>query len=75
MTDKQRPPKHLKALHPRLGVKGISGTQLSGGNITGKENNPQLTGLNWVTEAEEMMRTDPIAVSYTHLTLPTSDLV
>ncbi len=67
MTDKQRPPKHLKALHPRLGVKGISGTQLSGGNITGKENNPQLTGLNWVTEAEEMMRTDPIVRRSWHM--------
>ena len=67
MIDEQRPPKHLKALHPRLGVKGISGTQLSGGNITGKENNPQLTGLNWVTEAEEMMRTDPIVRRSWHM--------
>ena len=67
MTDKDRSPKHLKALHPRLGVKGISGTQLSGGNITGKENNPQLTGLNWVSEAEEMMRTDPIVRRSWHM--------
>ncbi len=67
MTDKDRSPKHLKALHPRLGVKGISGTQLSGGNITGKENNPQLTGLNWVAEAEEMMRTDPIVRRSWHM--------
>jgi len=48
-------------------VKGISGTQLSGGNITGKENNPQLTGLNWVAEAEEMMRTDPIVRRSWHM--------
>ena len=67
MTDKDRSPKHLKALHPRFSVKGISGTQLSGGNITGKENNPQLTGLNWVTEAEEMMRTDPIVRRSWHM--------
>jgi len=67
MTDKDRSPKHLKALHPRLGVKGISGTQLSGGNITGKENNPQLTGLSWVSEAEEMMRTDPIVRRSWHM--------
>jgi hypothetical protein len=67
MTDKDRSPKHLKARHPRLGVKGISGTQLSGGNITGKENNPQLTGLNWVSEAEEMMRTDPIVRRSWHM--------
>ena len=67
MTDTQRPPRHLRALHPRLGIKGISGTQLSGGNITGKENNPQLTGLNWVSEAEEMMRTDPIVRRSWHM--------
>tara|TARA_R100000773_G_scaffold38957_1_gene34220 strand:- start:278 stop:1606 length:1329 start_codon:yes stop_codon:yes gene_type:complete len=40
---------------------------LSGGNITGKENNPQLTGLNWVSEAEEMMRTDPIVRRSWHM--------
>lgn len=67
MTDIKRPPRHLRAMHPRLGVKGISGTQLSGGNITGKENNPQLTGLNWVSEAEEMMRTDPIVRRSWHM--------
>ena len=67
MTDTQRPPRHLRAQHPRFGIKGIYGTQLSGGNITGKENNPQLTGLNWVSEAEEMMRTDPIVRRSWHM--------
>ena len=67
MTDAQRPPRHLRAQHPRFGIKGIYGTQLSGGNITGKENNPQLTGLNWVSEAEEMMRTDPIVRRSWHM--------
>ena len=67
MTEQTKAPKHLKALYARLGTKGISGTQLSGGNITGKEQNPQLTGLNWVNEAEEMMRTDPIVRRSWHM--------
>ena len=58
---------HLRALNPRFGMKGISGTQLSGGTITGKENNPQLTGLSWVSEAEEMLRTDPIVRRSWHM--------
>ena len=60
-------PRHLRALSPRFVTKGITGTQLGGGVITGKENNAQLTGLNWVTEAEEMLRTDPIVRRSWHM--------
>ena len=59
--------RHLRALSPRFVTKGITGTQLGGGVITGKENNSQLTGLNWVTEAEEMLRTDPIVRRSWHM--------
>lgn len=57
----------MRALTPRFTTKGITGTQLSGGVITGKENNAQLTGLNWVKEAEEMVRTDPIVRRSWHM--------
>ena len=63
----ERSPKHMKALAPRFTTKGITGTQLSGGVITGKENNASLTGLNWVEEAEEMLRTDPIVRRSWHM--------
>ena len=59
-------PRHMRALSPRFGARGISGTQLSGGVIA-KESNAQLTGLNWVQEAEEMMRTDPIVRRSWHM--------
>lgn len=52
-------PRHMRALHPRFSVRGITGTQLSGGMISGYERNAHLTGLNWVQEAEDMLRTDP----------------
>ena len=65
--DQERSPKHMRALAPRFVTKGISGTQLSGGVITGKEQNAQLTGLNWVKEAEEMVRTDPIVRRSWHM--------
>lgn len=39
---------------------GISGTNLLGGSISGKEQNPQLRGRNWVLTAEDMLATDPI---------------
>ena len=60
MSEEAREQKHLKAKFPRFRTKGITGTQLSGGVITGKERNASLTGLNWISEAEEMLRTDPI---------------
>jgi len=63
----ERQPRHMRALTPRFTTKGITGTQLSGGVITGKENNPKLTGLNWVEEAEEMVRTDPIVRRSWHM--------
>ncbi len=59
-------PRHMRALSPRFGSRGISGTQLSGGTIA-KESNAQLTGLNWVQEAEEMLRTDPIVRRSWHM--------
>lgn len=51
---------YIKASTPELKVRGITGTNLGGGFISGKELNYQLTGRNWVEEAEEMLRTDPI---------------
>ena len=59
-------PRHMRALAPRFGSRGISGTQLSYGTIA-KESNAQLTGLNWVQEAEEMLRTDPIVRRSWHM--------
>jgi len=49
--------KHIK---PRLRYDslGISGTQLSGGIITGVEKNPNLFGESWIDEAESMLMTD-----------------
>ena len=60
-------PRHMRALHPRFVTRGISGTQLSGGVISGYERNVQLTGLNWVTEAEDMLRTDPVVRRSWHM--------
>ena len=53
-------PRHMRALYPKFKQYGISGTQLSGGVISGYEQNKYLIGLNWIKEAEEMLRTDPI---------------
>ena len=63
----ERDPRHMRALSPRFRTRGITGTQISGGTITGKEQNAQLTGLNWVQEAEEMLRTDPIVRRSWHM--------
>jgi len=59
-------PKHLRASTPRFGVRGITGTQLNGGALS-VESNPELTGLNWVQAAEEMLRTDPIVRRSWHM--------
>jgi hypothetical protein len=67
MTETKRDLRHMRALSPRFGARGISGTQLSGGVISGKEQNPKLTGLSWVQEAEEMLRTDPIVRRSWHM--------
>jgi len=64
---KQRNPRHIRANAPRFGSRGITGTQLNAGAISGKEQNPQLTGLSWVQEAEEMLRTDPIVRRSWHM--------
>jgi hypothetical protein len=53
-------PRHMRAFYPKFKQYGISGTQLSGGSITGYETNRHLVGLSWIKEAEEMLRTDPI---------------
>ena len=60
MSKLKRNPKHMRANTPRFVTKGITGTQINGGVISGKEQNPKLSGLNWVQEAEEMLRTDRI---------------
>ena len=65
MTERKTP-RHLRATSPRFGVRGISGTQLNGGALS-VESNPELTGLNWVQAAEEMLRTDPIVRRSWHM--------
>lgn len=67
MIDDKRDEPHMKAMAPRFRTRGISGTQLSGGKIIGKEQNPKLTGLNWVREAEEMLQTDPVVRRSWHM--------
>jgi hypothetical protein len=67
MIDDKRDEPHMKAMLPRFRTRGISGTQLSGGKIIGKEQNPKLTGLNWVREAEEMLQTDPVVRRSWHM--------
>ena len=66
-TETDETPRHMRALHPRFSTRGISGTQLSGGVISGYERNVKLTGLNWVTEAEDMLRTDPVVRRSWHM--------
>jgi hypothetical protein len=60
-------PRHLRALYPKFKSYGISGTQLSGGSISGYEQNTDLTGLSWVRAAEEMLRTDPVVKRSWHM--------
>jgi hypothetical protein len=59
-SEQDEAPRHMRAL-------GITGTQLSGGMISGYERNAQLTGLNWVREAEDMLRTDPVVRRSWHM--------
>jgi hypothetical protein len=66
-ADQKEAPRHMRALHPRFSVRGITGTQLSGGMISGYERNASLTGLNWVREAEDMLRTDPVVRRSWHM--------
>ena len=60
-------PRHLRAKYPRFKTLGITGTQLSGGTISGYEQNTSLTGLSWVRAAEEMLRTDPVVRRSWHM--------
>ena len=66
-ADQEQSPPHMRALHPRFKTRGITGTFLSGGMISGYERNAQLTGLNWVREAEDMLRTDPVVRRSWHM--------
>ncbi len=67
-ADQEEAPRHMRALHPRFSVRGITGTQLSGGMISGYERNASLTGPNWVRGAEDMLRTDPVVRRLWHMT-------
>ena len=53
--------------YPSFKVRGISGTNLNYGSISGYEHNSELTGSRWVTEAEEMLRTDAIVQRSWHM--------
>ncbi len=66
-ADTEETPRHMRGLHPRFSTRGITGTMLSGGMISGYERNAQLTGLNWVREAEDMLRTDPVVRRSWHM--------
>lgn len=57
----------MKAKFPHFRIRGITGTQLAGGKIVGKERNPKLTGLNWIREAEDMLQTDPVVRRSWHM--------
>jgi hypothetical protein len=67
MHSEDNAPKHLRARYPRFKTLGITGTQLSGGTISGYEQNTSLTGLSWVRAAEEMLRTDPVVRRSWHM--------
>jgi hypothetical protein len=41
-TETDEAPRHMRALHPRFSTRGISGTQLSGGVISGSIGSPRL---------------------------------
>jgi len=47
-------------LPPLYRAYGIPGTNLNGGTISGKEQNPRLTGRQWTLTAEDMLASDPI---------------
>ena len=59
--------KHFRAMTPRFDTRGQTGTSMGGGVISGYEQNAKLSGLNWVNEAEEMLRTDPIVMRSWHM--------
>jgi len=58
---KKRQSKHFKAQNPSFLTRGITGTQLNNGYITGYEQNPSFTDpARWAEECIEMYRTDPV---------------
>jgi len=65
--DAARSPRHMRAVSPAFRSRGITGTQLGGGQISGLENNTSLIGSAWISEAEEMLRTDPIVRRSWHM--------
>ncbi len=67
MKNDDRTQLDMKAKFPQFKIKGITGTQLAGGKIVGKERNPKLTGLNWIREAEDMLQTDPVVRRSWHM--------
>lgn len=60
IDDQSKLKPYLKPQAADLRVRGITGTQLSAGYISGKERNSQLTGRSWTYECEDMIATDPI---------------
>lgn len=60
MTSSTKEMPYLSQERPHYKSYGISGTSIQGGYITGKEQNPALSGRSWTREAEDMLATDPI---------------
>jgi len=60
MTRSTQEMPYLSQERPHFQSYGISGTSIQGGYITGKEQNPALSGRSWTREAEDMLATDPI---------------
>ena len=64
-NNKKRIAPYQPSDHPNYQIRGNRGTVLSGGRISGIEQNPELVGVNWITECQSMLRTDPmVAVSW-----------
>ena len=58
---KRRAFKHIRAQSPSLITRGITGTQLNNGYISGYEQNPSFTDpARWAETCIEMYRTDPV---------------
>jgi len=58
---KRRLSKHYEAHNPSFLARGITGTQLNGGYISGYEQNPSFTDpARWAETCLEMYRTDPV---------------
>ena len=58
---KRRLSKHYEAQNPSFLARGITGSQLNGGHISGYEKNPSFTDpARWAETCLEMYRTDPV---------------